>query len=69
MSLNELTKVIQFERHNSDSHPGLSEPVLFPMSHDALLIQKACVHNKIMQVKLKMVKIILQLTTKMWKWT
>ena len=51
MSLNELTKVIQFERHNSDSHPGLSEPVLFPMSHDALLIQKACVHNKIMQVK------------------
>lgn len=50
MSLNELTKVIQFERHDSDSYPGLFEPVLFPMSHDALLIQKACVCNKIMQV-------------------
>lgn len=53
MILNELTKVIQFERHDSDSYPGLSEPVLFPMSHDALLIQKACVRNKIMQVNWK----------------
>lgn len=56
MSSNELTKVIQFERHDSGSYPGLSEPVLFLVSHNALLIQKAYVRNKIMQVTWKMVK-------------